>query len=122
MLSRLLFGTSPSNLSATEAIQLAAALNSLRGSGGGGLNPIGKLRSATGFDRLRLVGADQATGRGTSLAAGKYLTDNIYVENHHGCEGRDRDADRDRADQGAQSVVVDQLVRRSAASLKYSKD
>ncbi len=80
VLSRLLFGTNPENLSATEAIQLAAALNSLRGSGGGGLNPLGKLRSATGFDRLRLLGADQASGRGTSLAAGKYLTDDIYIE------------------------------------------
>lgn len=79
VLSRLLFGTNPENLSATEAIQLASALNSLRGSGGG-LNPLGKLRSATGFDRLRVLGADQASGRGTSLAAGKYLTDNIYVE------------------------------------------
>ncbi|MCP3734552.1 translocation/assembly module TamB domain-containing protein [Sphingomonas sp. RP10(2022)] len=80
VLSRLLFGTNPENLSATEALQLASALNSLRGSGGGGLNPLGKLRSATGFDRLRVLGADEATGRGTSLAAGKYLTDNIYVE------------------------------------------
>ena len=80
MLSRLLFGSSVTNLSATEAIQLAAALNSLRGSGGGGLNPLGKLRSATGFDRLRVLGGDEATGRGTSLAAGKYLTDDIYIE------------------------------------------
>ena len=80
VLSRLLFGTSPANLSAIEGIQLAAALNSLRGSGGGGLNPLGKLRSATGFDRLRVVGADEATGRGTSLSAGKYLTSNIYIE------------------------------------------
>jgi len=80
VLSRLLFGSSPENLSATEAIQLAAALNSLRGTGGGGLNPLGKLRSATGFDRLRILGADEAAGRGTALAAGKYLTDNIYVE------------------------------------------
>ena len=79
VLSRLLFGTNPENLSATEAIQLASALNSLRGSGGG-LNPLGKLRSATGFDRLRILGADNATGRGTSLAAGKYLTENIYIE------------------------------------------
>jgi translocation and assembly module TamB len=80
VLSRLLFGSSPENLSATEAIQLAAALNSLRPSSGGGLNPLGKLRSATGFDRLRILGADDASGRGTSLAAGKYLTNNIYVE------------------------------------------
>ncbi len=79
VLSRLLFGTNPENLSATEAIQLAAALNSLRGSGGG-LNPLGKLRSATGFDRLRILGSDEATGRGSALAAGKYLTDDIYIE------------------------------------------
>ena len=79
MLSRLLFGSSPQNLSATEAIQLAAALNSLRG-GGGGLNPLGKLRGALGIDRLRILSADAATGRGTALAAGKYITDNIYVE------------------------------------------
>ena len=79
VLSRLLFGTNPENLSATEAIQLASALNSLRGSGGG-LNPLGKLRSATGFDRLRILGADEASGRGSALAAGKYLTDDIYVE------------------------------------------
>lgn len=79
VLSRLLFGTNPENLSATEAIQLAAALNSLRGSGGG-INPLGKLRAATGIDRLRVLGADQATGRGTALAAGKYLTNNIYIE------------------------------------------
>ncbi|MBR0551361.1 translocation/assembly module TamB domain-containing protein [Stakelama marina] len=79
VVSRLLFGSSVTNLSATQAIQLAAALNSLRGSGGG-LNPLGKLRSATGIDRLRILGSDQASGRGTALAAGKYLTDNIYVE------------------------------------------
>ena len=66
-------------LSATEAIQLAAAVNSLRGSGGG-LNPLGKLKSATGIDRLRILGADDTSGRGTSLAAGKYLTDDIYIE------------------------------------------
>ena len=79
VLSRLLFGSSVTNLSAIQAIQLAAALNSLRGSGGG-LNPLGKLRSVAGIDRLRILGADEATGRGTSLAAGKYITNNIYVE------------------------------------------
>jgi translocation and assembly module TamB len=79
ILSRLLFGSSVTDLSATEAIQLAAALNSLRGAGGG-LNPLGKLRSAVGIDRLRILGADEASGRGTALAAGKYITKNIYVE------------------------------------------
>ena len=79
VLSRLLFGTNPENLSAVEALQLAAALNSLRG-GGGGLNPLGKLRGALGIDRLRILGADEAGGRGTALAAGKYITRNIYIE------------------------------------------
>lgn len=79
VLARLFFGTNVTNLSATEAIQLAAAVNSLRGSGGG-LNPLGKLRSATGIDRLRILGADDTSGRGTSLAAGKYITDDIYIE------------------------------------------
>ena len=80
VLARLLFGGSVTELSPTQAIQLAAALNSLRGSGGGGLNPLGKLRSASGVDRLRILGANQETGQGTSLAAGKYLARNIYVE------------------------------------------
>jgi translocation and assembly module TamB len=66
-------------LSPTQAIQLAAALNSLRGSGGG-LNPLGKLRSATGISRLRILGADKTAGRGTALAAGQYISNNIYVE------------------------------------------
>ncbi|MBY0520355.1 MAG: translocation/assembly module TamB domain-containing protein, partial [Sphingomonas sp.] len=79
VLSRLLFGTSVTSLSATQALQLAAALNSLRGSGGG-LNPLGKLRSAMGIDRLRILGADQSTGRGTAIAAGQYISNNIYIE------------------------------------------
>jgi len=79
VLSRLLFGTSVTSLSPTQAIQLAAALNSLRGSGGG-LNPLGKLRGVAGIDRLRVLGADQNAGRGTALAAGKYISNNVYVE------------------------------------------
>jgi translocation and assembly module TamB len=79
ILSRLLFGASVTSLSPTQAIQLAAALNSLR-SPGGGLNPLGKLRSAVGIDRLRVLGADKTAGRGTALAAGKYISNNIYVE------------------------------------------
>lgn len=79
VLSRILFGTSISNISATQAIQLAAALNGLRG-GGGGLNPLGKLQNASGIDRLRVLGGDSASGRGAALAAGQYLTNNVYVE------------------------------------------
>lgn len=79
ILARLLFGNSVTELSATQALQLAASLNSLRGSGGG-LNPLGKLRSATGIDRLRILGADKTTGRGTAIAAGVHISNDIYIE------------------------------------------
>ena len=79
IMARILFGSSIGNLSAIQAVQLAASLNSLRGSGGG-LNPLGKLRSATGVDRLRILGGDETQGRGTALAAGQYITDDIYLE------------------------------------------
>ena len=78
LLSRLLFGQSIANISAPEALQLGAALASLKG--GGGLDPINKLRKAVGLDRLRIVPADVATGRGTSVAAGKYITRRLYAE------------------------------------------
>src|SRR3546814_18987560 len=70
VMSRILFGESVTNLSATQAIQLAASLNSLRG-GGGGLNPLGKLQSAEGIDRLRIFGSNPATGRETAGAPGQ---------------------------------------------------
>ncbi|MDQ2893315.1 MAG: translocation/assembly module TamB domain-containing protein [Pseudomonadota bacterium] len=121
VLSRLLFGTDPSNLSATEAIQLAAALNSLRGSGGG-LNPLGKLRSATGFDRLRILGADEATGRGTSLAAGKYLTDNIYVEIVTDAKGMTATQIEIALTKALSLLSSTGSFGGSSASLRYSKD
>ncbi|HEY0027550.1 MAG TPA: translocation/assembly module TamB domain-containing protein [Allosphingosinicella sp.] len=79
ILSRILFGGSVSEISALQAVQLASSLNALRG-GGGGLNPLGKLRSATGLDRLRVLGADETTGRGTAVAAGFYISNDIYLE------------------------------------------
>lgn len=80
VLSRLLFGDSIANISAPEALQLGAALASMRSGGGGGLDPINKLRSAIGLDRLRVIGADAALGRGTSVAVGEYLGRDLYVE------------------------------------------
>lgn len=78
ILSRLLFGGPITELSPTDALQLGAALASLRG--GGGLDPINRLRSAIGLDRLRIVGADPALGRETGVALGKNITRRFYVE------------------------------------------
>ena len=79
LLSRLLFGTSITNLSAPEALQLAAAVAALQ-DGGDGLNPINAVRRAAGLDRLRILPADRQTGQGTSVAAGKYVTRRLYAE------------------------------------------
>lgn len=79
IMARILFGNSIGELSPIQAVQLAASLNSLRG-GSGGLNPLGVLQSSVGIDRLRLLGADDETGRGTSIAAGQYISNDVYVE------------------------------------------
>jgi translocation and assembly module TamB len=79
LLSRLLFGTSITNLSAPEALQLASAVAALQ-NGKGGLDPINAVRRIAGLDRLRIVSADPTTGQGTSVAAGKYITRRFYAE------------------------------------------
>nr|WP_284055047.1 translocation/assembly module TamB domain-containing protein [Stakelama marina] len=79
LLSRLLFGTSITNLSAPEALQLASAVAALQ-NGGTGLDPINAVRKAAGLDRLRILPPDPQTGQATAIAAGKYLTRRTYVE------------------------------------------
>ncbi len=78
ILARLLFGGSITSLSATDALQLGAALASLRG--GGGVDPVSRLRNAIGLDQLRIVSADPALNRGTGVALGKNLGRRVYVE------------------------------------------
>ncbi|MEY2883885.1 MAG: hypothetical protein RL490_1609, partial [Pseudomonadota bacterium] len=78
VLSRVLFGSSVTDLSAPEALQLAAALGSLRG--GGGFNPINMVKKGLGIDRLRILPADTTTGRKTAVAAGQYIGRSVYVE------------------------------------------
>jgi translocation and assembly module TamB len=79
LLSRLLFGTSITNLSAPEALQLASAVAALQ-SGSGNLDPINAIRRAVGLDRLRIIPADIATGQRTAISAGKYINRRILVE------------------------------------------
>ncbi|MFZ9395173.1 MAG: translocation/assembly module TamB domain-containing protein [Erythrobacter sp.] len=79
ILARLLFGGSITSLTPTDALQLGAALASLR-SGGGGLDPINSLRNAIGLDRLRIVSADPALGSETGVALGKNIGRRFYVE------------------------------------------
>ena len=79
VLSRLLFGASVPNLSATEAVQLGTALAALQG-GNPDLNIIGRVGKAVGIDRLRVMPADRRKGIGTTFSGGKYITDKVYLE------------------------------------------
>ncbi len=76
ILSRILFGSDPSKISPFQALQLANSLAELSGkSVGPGLDPLGKVRAATGLDDLRVDSTDE----GASVGAGKYLSDNVYL-------------------------------------------
>lgn len=77
ILSRILFDTGTANLSAFQAVQLAQAAASLAG-GGGGFNPIDSVRQALALDRLD-VSQEGEDVSGTTLSAGKYITDDIYL-------------------------------------------
>jgi translocation and assembly module TamB len=74
VLSQVLFGASAAQLSPIEAAQLASALAAL--AGGGGFDVIGNLRSLARLDRLAF--AESATGM--TVAGGKYVTDDVYLE------------------------------------------
>jgi translocation and assembly module TamB len=75
ILSQVLFGASASQLSPLEAAQLASAVSSL--AGGGGFDLVGGLRNLAGLDRLAFAGGGES---GTTIAGGKYLTDDVYLE------------------------------------------
>lgn len=77
ILARLLFNKHAGALTATESLQLAAAVASMAsGGGGGGFDPVRSVRQATGIDTLRV---DAGSDGGPTVEAGKYLTEDIYV-------------------------------------------
>lgn len=121
LLSRILFGTSITNLSAPEALQLASAVAALN-SGTGSLDPINSIRSAVGLDRLRILPADIATGQKTAVAAGKYLTRKVYVEVI--TDGREYSATRVEYQVTRWLSLLSTLstIGRASANVRVSKD
>jgi translocation and assembly module TamB len=76
ILAQMLFNTDSSKLSPLQLAQIAAALAQLSGATSGVGDPLDKLRSGLGLDRLT-VGSDTA-GRPT-LEAGRYIARGVYV-------------------------------------------
>ncbi|MBB2161743.1 translocation/assembly module TamB domain-containing protein [Gluconacetobacter sacchari] len=74
----LLFGTDAQSLSTTQMAEMAAAVATL--TGGSAFDPLGKVRSTLGLDRLQLTGGSGVgKGNGTSVEAGKYVMRGVYV-------------------------------------------
>ena len=84
VLPRALFGKSAADLSAGEALKLAVALDGLRGGGGLTDSTIGSIQETIGLDVLSVdpgIG-----GGGPSVRAGRYVSDDIYIETRQGSE------------------------------------
>jgi translocation and assembly module TamB len=121
LLSRILFGTSITNLSAPEALQLASAVTALQ-SGSGSLDPINALRKAVGLDRLRIVPADVATGQKTAIAAGKYIRRKLFVEVVTDGQGYSATNIEYQMTRWLSILSTVSTIGRTSASVRVSKD
>lgn len=78
VLSHILFGRDSTRISPYQAVQLAQTIRRFSGQGGGtDFDPLGMIRSATGLDDIS-VETDESGA--ATVGAGKYLTDNVYLE------------------------------------------
>lgn len=81
ILSYLIFGESVQNISPIKAIQLAAAIQTLRGGDGTFFDPIGFTRETLGVDTLSVDQQTTDEGQsGLNVGVGKYLNDRVYLE------------------------------------------
>ena len=97
ILSQLLFNTGVGSLSAFQQLQLAqmAASGLGAGLGGGGFDPLGKIRGALGLDVLQVGSPSQpqtASGTATTstaptLSMGKYVGRDTFVRVDQGIQG-----------------------------------
>lgn len=84
VLARILFGRERADISPTQALQLAQTLQRFSGRGGG-LDPLGALRSSIGLDDLSV---DTSAEGGASVGAGKYIAEDVYLEVDSGAAGK----------------------------------
>lgn len=78
IVSRILFGKTTGQLSALEAAQLAEAVASLTGAGGGGQSVLDVARRTLGVDVFRVSGGAEDTV-GPTVTVGKYVADKVFV-------------------------------------------
>lgn len=81
VLARLLFGSSAGSLTPVQAVQLAQTAASLSGRGGP-VSVLDELRQGFGLDMLGVESGETVSS--SSLAVGKYLTDDVFVKMNQG--------------------------------------
>ena len=77
VLSQILFGKSSAKLGPVEAVQLAAAVDALARGESTGENALGFVRTLLGLDTLTVQPSQ--SGEGSSVAAGSYVGDRVYI-------------------------------------------
>ena len=87
ILARVLFGKDLSNVSPVQALRLAQAANELAGGHGPKLNLLESARKELGLDQLDVRTGDSGE---TAVGAGKYLSENVYVEAQGGMTPEDQ--------------------------------
>ena len=85
VLAYLLFKRSAKELGPFQLAEIAAAVASLTGVGGGGINPLESVRKGLGLDRLSV--GQGATGSAPSIEAGRYVGNGVYVGAKQGTTG-----------------------------------
>lgn len=78
ILALLIFDKPIDQITAFEAIRLAAAVRTL--SSGGGFDPVDSARQMLGVDALTIDNTDTESGSGLSVGVGKYLSEKVYLE------------------------------------------
>ncbi|PYE84134.1 translocation/assembly module TamB domain-containing protein [Pseudoroseicyclus aestuarii] len=92
VLAQLIFGRDLSSITPFQAVQLAAAVGTLTGRGGGALND---LRQGLGLDDLDITTDDEGNA---AVRAGRYISDNVYTDVTVGSEETDVNINLDLTD------------------------
>lgn len=80
ILAFIIFGKAVQNITPVEAIQLATAVQTLRG-GSNAIDPIGSARDILKVDTLSIESDTTDSGEsGVNVGMGKYLNENVYLE------------------------------------------
>ncbi len=119
IMAHLLFGRELKSITPYQGVQLAQAIQTLRGAGGGRFDFLGTARNLLGVDRLNV--SESETGD-IGVGAGKYISDKIYI----GVEGgADPQAGKVKAEIEISprfSVETETGGRESGARLNWKRD